>query len=347
LGEYAHRLNFFAIVTKTVEDGSSAVSGGKGDAMQRRFRAASLVLLVGLGLSLISCGEVNKLAARKAYKDAIQLYKQQDYKRAAEKYKEAVDLDPNLTTAYFYLANSYDNQFKATKRGDATNDAYLTEAIKYYQIAADRDPDPKLRTWALQYLVNAYGADKANDPAQAELVLQKMIQMDPTDPANYFALAKLYEDAGQYEPAEQALLKAKEVKPDDPLVYGQLAGFYNRQGEFEKTIEAYKQQEQIEPNNPEVYYTIASFYWDKAYHDARLKDAEKRQMVAAGKEEVDKALQINPNYIEALVSKGLLLRVEAGLEKDRARYDELMKQAQALTDKGTALSKRRAAGLAR
>ena len=45
----------------------------------------------------------------------------------------------------------------------------------------------------------AYGPDKLNDPAQAEPILQQMIEMDPTDPTNYFVLAKIYEDAGDYE----------------------------------------------------------------------------------------------------------------------------------------------------
>jgi tetratricopeptide (TPR) repeat protein len=313
--------------------------------MQRRFKAASLVLLAGLSLSLVGCGEVNKLKAKKAYKQAIEMYRQQDYKRAADKYKEAVDLDPELTAAYFYLANSYDNQFKATKRGDATNDAYLTSAIKYYQVAADRDPDPKLRKWALQYLFNDYGSEKMNDPAQAEAIIQKMIQMEPNDTGNYFALAKLYDDAGVYDQEEQALVKAQQIKPNDPGVYGQLAGFYNRQGDFEKTMDAYEQWKKIEPNNPEVYYTIASFYWDKAYHDQRLKEADKRRMVSTGLDEVDKALQIKSDYIDAIVRKGLLLRVQAGLEKDRTKYDDLMKQAQSLTDKATALQKKKVAGV--
>ena len=313
--------------------------------MQRRFKAASLILLAGLGLSLVGCGQVDRLRAKKAYKEAIELYKQQDYKRAADKYKEAVDLDPTLNQAYFYLANSYDNQFKATKRGDAVNDAYLTEAIKYYQVAADKDPDPKLRKWALQYLFNDYGSDKLNDPAQAEAIILKMIQMDPNDTGNYYALAKLYDDAGEYEKEEQAIQKAQQIKPNDPLVYGQLAGFYNRQGEFDKTIDAYEHWKQIEPKNPEVYYTIGSFYWDKALHDNRLKEPEKRQFVAMGMREIDKALELKPDYIDAIVRKGLLIRVEAGLEKDRSKYDALMKRAQELTDKALALQKKKAAGL--
>ena len=38
--------------------------------------------------------------------------------------------------------------------------------------------------------------------------------MDPSDPANYFALAKIYEDAGNYEQAEATLLKARDARPE-------------------------------------------------------------------------------------------------------------------------------------
>jgi len=313
--------------------------------MQRRFTAASLIVVAGLGLSLVGCGQVSKLQARKAYKEAIELYKQQDYKRAADKYKEAVDLDPNLTAAYFYLANSYDNQFKATKRGDTTNDEFLTKAIEYYKIAAEKDENPSQRKLAMQFLVNDYGVDKLNDPAQAEPILQRMIEGDPSDLTYYFALAKLYDDAGQYEAEEQIFLRAKDVNPKDPNVYGQLAGFYNRQGEFDKTIEAFRQWQQIEPQNPVVYYTIAAFYWDKGSKDRTLKDAEKRQMADEGMKEIDKALQLKPDYIEGLVYKGLLLRLQAGLTTDKAVYDRLLREAQSYSDRANALQKKRAAGV--
>src|SRR6185312_4778176 len=122
------------------------------------------------------------------------------------------------------------------------NDALLAKAVDNYQKAAEKlsaSPDPKekqLGTLSLQYLVASYGADKLNDPAKAEPVVQKMIQLEPGEPANYFALAKIYEDAGAYPEAEQTLLKARDVKPSDPAVYMTLAGYYNRQNEFEKTI---------------------------------------------------------------------------------------------------------------
>ena len=46
-----------------------------------------------------------------------------------------------------------------------------------------------------------------------------MIQLDPSEPSNYFALAKIYEDAGAYDEAEEMLHRAKEAKPSDPAVY--------------------------------------------------------------------------------------------------------------------------------
>ena len=84
----------------------------------------------------------------------------------------------------------------------------------------------------------AYGPDKMADPAQAVPLIEEMIKLEPTEPTNYFVLAKMYEDAGNYEVAEQQLLKAKEMRPNDSNTYMQLAGFYNRQGEFEKTMSA-------------------------------------------------------------------------------------------------------------
>jgi tetratricopeptide (TPR) repeat protein len=272
----------------------------------RKFSMAA-VLVAGLGVALAGCSQVAGLKGKMAFKDANALYQQQDYRKAAEKYEEALAADPNLTAAYFFLGNSYDNLFKPARRGEAANDQLLTKAIENYKKAAELEQDPKIKKLALEYLVAAYGPDKMNDPTQAEPMVQRMIELDPKDPANYFALAKIYEDTGNYEQAEATLIKAREAKPNDPAVYMQLAGYYNRQGEFEKTIEALEARTQQEPNNPEAFYTIATYYWDKAYRDFRLPDAEKKKYVESGVAAVDKAISLKNDYMEALVYKNLLL----------------------------------------
>jgi tetratricopeptide (TPR) repeat protein len=311
--------------------------------MMRKFSMAA-VLVAGLGVAFAGCSQVEGLKAKMAFKDANSLYQQQDYRKAAEKYEEALAADPDLTAAYFFLGNSYDNLYKPGRRGEAPNDELLTKAIDNYKKAAEQEQDPKIKKLALEYLVAAYGPDKMNDPTQAEPMVQRMIELDPKDPANYFALAKIYEDTGNYEQAEETLIKAREARPNDPAVYMQLAGYYNRQGEFDKTIEALEARTQQEPNNPEAFYTIATYYWDKAYRDFRLPEADKKKYVESGVAAVDKAIALKNDYMEALVYKNLLLRLQANLEKNPQRQQALLKEADQLRDRAQELRKQRAAG---
>jgi tetratricopeptide (TPR) repeat protein len=310
-----------------------------------------IVALTTLVIPFGACQQLAGLKARKAFKEANAFYQQGDYRRAAEKYEETLreggpELEAVLTPAYFFLGNSYDNMYRPSRKGEADNDAFLTKAIENYKKSAEIEKEnPVIRQRALEYLIAAYGPDKLNDPNLAEPVVQKMIELDPQDPNNYFVLSKIYEDAGDYERAEATLLKARDTRPNDASVYTTLAAYYNRQGEFEKTIAALEQRAAKEPQNPEAHYTIASYYWDKAYRDFKLKDPEKKEMVQKGIAEVDKALQIKNDYLEAVVYKGLLLRLQANLEKEPAKQQALLKEAEALQTRAKELQKKKTAGV--
>ena len=307
--------------------------------MRRRSRLAPLAV-AALSVVVGGCQQVNFLKARKNFRDGNALYTAGEYKRAAAKYEDALKLNPEMTDIYFYLGNSYDNQYKPAKQGEADNDALLQKAVANYKISAERHPDPKMKKLSLEYLVAAYAPDKLNDPGQAEPIVKRMIELDPNDSTNYFALAKLYEDAGRYEEAEQALNTAKEKRPNDSTVYMQLAGFYNRQGEFEKTIGALEERATKEPNNPEAFYTISTYYWDKAFRDFRLKDTQKRDYVLKGIEATDRALSLKPDYMEALTYKNILLRMRANTEKDPKVQKELIEEADRLRNRAIEIQKK-------
>jgi len=315
--------------------------------------AAVVALATTLSLAATGCGQVNQLKGRKSYKDANTAYQAQDYRKAADLYKMTIEADPDAKEtlpAYFFLANSLDNLYKPSKKGDPANDQLMQDAVSNYQIAAQKlgssdNPDyKKLGHLSLQYLVAAYGADKLNDPGKAEPVLQDMIRADPGDPANYFALARLYEDAGEYAEAERILLAAKDAKPNDAVVYTSLASFYNRQGKFDKTIDALEQRAAKEANNPEAWQTIAVYYQDEARKDTKLKEAEKKDYIQKGLTAVDKALSIKPDYGDAMTYKGLLLRLAANVEKDPATQQKYLKEAKELQDKSEELRKKKASG---
>lgn len=307
----------------------------------RKFvlRAAVAAFATGVSLLAAGCGQVKMLEARMALKDAHTAYQQQDYRGAIEAYEKAIAADPTQTESYFYLGNSYDNMYRPTRRGEAANDALIEGAVVNYKKAVEMEQRPELKKLALQYLANAYGADKLNDPAQSEPVVQQLIEMDPSDPVNYFALARIYEDSGDYERAEQTLVKAREARPTEPSVYTTLAAYYNRQGNFEGAIEALNARAEREPNNPEAFYTIATYYWEKAYRDFSLSDAEKIKYTQMGITSIDKSLMLNNSYMEALVYKNLLLRVQANLERNPARQQALLREADQLQNRAEEIRK--------
>lgn len=312
--------------------------------MNKRSSTAYLALFVGLSVTLAGCGYLNEVRAMKAFKDGNKAYIASDWRAAAAKYEEARELDPNNAAIYFYLGNSYDNMYRPARKGEPANDALLQKAVDNYKLASERlteETQPK-RSLALDFLVAAYGPDKLADPTAAEPVVQRMIELDPGEPTNYFQLAKIYEDSGEYQLAEETYLKGRDAKPNDPTVYIMIAGYYNRQGDFDKLMENLKKRIELEPQNPEAHYMVASYSWDKASRDFRLSDKEKLTILLDGLESVNKALEIKPDYIEAMTYKGLLLRTQALVEKDPKKQQELIREGTALGDKANEMRKARA-----
>src|SRR6478609_1910224 len=124
-------------------------TGDKGGFM-RSLSGASVAVAAMLALAAVGCGKVGELKAKKAFKNANQAYQAQDYKKASDLYEQAVEADPDMNQAYFFLGNSYDNLYKPSKKGEADNDALLQKAVDNYQKAAERlsasssDDDKKL-----------------------------------------------------------------------------------------------------------------------------------------------------------------------------------------------------------
>jgi len=331
-----------------------SIKGDTGRAMRMRrgsLKSGSLAFAVTLALSsTVGCAKIGEVMGMFKFKQANQAYVSQDYERAVGLYEETIKNNPNNAIVYFYLGNSYDNLYKPSEKGKPENDAIMAKAVDNYATAVEKldanDPtQAKIKGLALQYLMAAYGPDKLDDPVKAEPVIIRLIQLDPGEPANYFQLGKLYEDAGEYEAAEKVYLAAKDAKSTDPNVYMQLAGYYGRQGRFDKTIEAFEARAAQEPNNPEGFYTIATQYWDQAYRGAGVKDSDKKEFVDKGIKAIDHAIEIKPDYVEALVYKNLLLRLQANLETNPARQQALIKEADSFRDKAEEIRKRKATGV--
>jgi TonB family protein len=158
----------------------------------------------------------------------------------------------------------------------------------------------------------------------------------PLGPQAYFDLAKLEEDAGEVADAEATLLKARRVLPTNTDVPIQLAYFYNRRGQFEKTMAMLQTASRIDPKDAEIDYMIASFYFDKISHDASLGPLQRATYIREGIAAADRALALEPDYMEALVYKGLLLRKRAEAVTDSAQKSRILAEADGLKTRAAA-----------
>ena len=100
----------------------------------------------------------------------------------------------------------------------------------------------------------------------------------------------------------------------------------------------------LEPENPEAFYIIGTYFWEKAFRDFRLSDEEEEEYVMLGLAEVDKALALNADYIEALTYKNILMRMQASLTDDLDAREELIAEADVLRDRAQELQTQRASG---
>jgi len=309
----------------------------KGEIMNMRRIMPRLAIVAALSVSLAGCDYYSMLMARKNFKEANGLYTQAEYERAAHAYELTVanagafEAAPELRVAYFYLGNSYDQMYRPSRRGEPENDVLLEKAVENYRLASEQIIDnPDMQRLSMEYLVATYGPDKLNNPGAAEPIIRRMIELNPDEVANHFALARLYEDAGQAEEAESILRRVVSLQPNDPSVYLQLAAFFNRQEMFEETITALRDRARIEPDNPEAYYTLATYFWEKAFRDFRLNEEEQAGYVAEGIVAVDQALELKDDYHEAMTYKNILLRMQANATTNKSAQDALIAEADEL-----------------
>ena len=233
------------------------------------------------------------------FKDGQRSIPEAGLERAAEKYEEVLAQRSRTTRkCYFFLGNSYDKLYKPAEQGEPANDAYIQKAIENYRKAADKTPNPDMeKARRSQYLVAAYGSDKLNDPVKAEPVVQKIIALEPNEPGNYFALAKIYEDAGATTTPRQALHQGERGQAQRPVVSRPWPATTTARADFAKTIEALHKAAELEPNNPRGVPPVAVYYWDKSRQGLPPHHRAETGLHPEGDRGEDKALALNPDYI--------------------------------------------------
>jgi tetratricopeptide (TPR) repeat protein len=217
--------------------------------------------------------------------------------------------------------------------------AKYEEAIEHFKNAVDLDPS---LTNARLYLATAYaqqyipGADSPDNNRYAEQAIEVFKQV-----------------LEQHPPKQQQINSLKGI-----------ASLYFQQKKFDQAQQYYQQIAQLDPNDPETYYSLAVIDWMESYapdQKARaelgmkptdeLKDKkacaqlkqENAQKVEDGIQNLQKALQLRPDYDDAMAYLNLLYRQRAEYECDApdARKADL-KSADDWVDKTMATKKAKA-----
>jgi hypothetical protein len=318
-----------------------------------RLLGVVLLAAIALGGCESARQQLNVLKSRRAFKQANQAYANKEYESAIDLYNTTLELDPDpdprvLVTTIFYRGSSHHLIYRPARRDDPDNDAHLEAGIVDYEQAlelakvhaAEFEILAPYERYSMEQLAAIY-RDNLDDFQNAEKYFVSLIDLDSETPERYYALADVYErfhdpdEMPLLEKAIEAYKKPVEMSPDDPLTYRQVANLLNKYGQFDETMEWLGRARDVQTTNPEGYYLIAVHYWDKVYRDPDLTVDDKRDYIGLGIDQLDQALEINDEYVDALIYKNLLLREQAKI--DPAQRAELEAQANEIRDRAMAL----------
>lgn len=248
-----------------------------------------------------------------------------------------------LASLLVLLAGTGCNKLKArdqlNKGVQSYKNAQYEAAIEHFKNAVELDPS---LTNARLYLATAYaqqyvpGMDTQENNRNAEMAIQEFQKILDSHPDR-----------------QQEIHSLKGI-----------ASLYFNMKNFDKAAEYHRKVIELDPNDPETYYSIAVIDWTEAYQadqkaraaiglrpDAELKDKkvcaqlkqENSQKVEDGIDDLKKAIQLRPDYDDAMAYINLLYRQRAEYECDNpAAYEADIKTANEWVDKTIATKKMKA-----
>src|SRR3984885_9246324 len=266
------------------------------------------VVAVGLlaGLVVLASG-CNKLKARDNLNKGVNAFRAGQYTAAADAFKEAIDLDPELPSARLYLATAYMTQFVPGSEAP-DNIRNRDSALKEFQTSLNSNLDGKNKLLAMQSLANLYYNMK--DYNNAEERHKKVIAADPKNKEAYYTLGVIA--WSQFVPAWREARSTQGIKPEDPGPLKDAKPAKNKKAAAE----------------PDLKAELKAKYWQK------LTD---------GIEDEKKALEIDPEYEYAMAYMNLLIRYRADLEDTREQYLADAKDADNWVQKDLETVKKKAA----
>jgi tetratricopeptide (TPR) repeat protein len=263
----------------------------------------STILVAAIGLLILFATGCDKLKSRDALNHGVQAYKGAHYTEAVDYFKTAVQLDPDNSVPRLYLATAYMSQ----------------------------------------YIPGAESPENLQLAKEAKEEFLKVLEKTPSDTTALASLASLnYQQAQGMPDLDQKLKKLDEAK------------------------EWYLKLIAADPQNKEGFYSLAVIDWVKWYaawmraradlglkpeepgplKDKKVKEGLQTQYSAViddGVKNLQKALDIDPNYDDAMAYMNLLVREKADLDDSPDQYKADIETADKWVQKALDTKKAKAA----
>jgi Tfp pilus assembly protein PilF len=199
--------------------------------------------------------------------------------------------------------------------------------------------------------VQAY---KAAQYTQAVELFEKAVQLDPNFPTARLYLAMAYymqyipgaESPENQQMADHALEQFQKVlaqEPKNDVATQSIASIFFNEKKWDDAEQWYKKAVEINPKNKEGFYTLGVIAWTRWYKpwaearaklgmkpedpgpikDKKVRDALKAQYVPvinAGLDNLQRALEIDKEYDDAMAYVNLLIRERADLDESADEY---------------------------
>ena len=123
--------------------------------------------------------------------------------------------------------------------------------------------------------------------------------------------------------------------------YLELARLANLQNRIDDVVQALTEAAKFDPPSAESHHRIATLLWDYTRRGG-LDPATQLAYVKKGVAAEDAALALQPNYLEALTYKNILLRMQANLTSDQMEQQRLIAEADTLRNRAIELQKQHA-----
>jgi tetratricopeptide (TPR) repeat protein len=246
----------------------------------KRNTKLTLAFLAMLALASTGCA---KLQARDNLNKGVRAFRDAHYENAVNYFKQAVELDPDLTTAEIYLATAYAQQYVPGGRGE-DNNKNAQMAIQTFENVLKRDPNNVNAIAGLASIYQNLGQEDTSNLRKSHDYYMKYAQLDSQNPVPYYAIGSLdwliVFDKNNTDPKEVQLQtideglanldKALTLNPeyDDAMTYKNL--LYRQKADRAENEEEKKK------------LTEMADEWFNKGLEARKKNAEKNKAVPIG-----------------------------------------------------------------